>query len=64
MQSDLLRAFLITTQEVDFSQLCSFCRFPKATIVYHLEPKIQIDGPFFFKICSTGLFQNTLGMLD
>ena len=46
MQSDWLRAFSITTQELDFSQPYSFYRFPK--VVYHLKPKNHINGPNIF----------------
>ena len=43
MKSDWSRVFSITTQELGFSQLCGFYRFSK--VVYHLKPKIHIDGP-------------------
>ena len=48
MQPDQSRAFLIATQELDFSQPCGFHRFPEATMVYHLKQKNHIDGPIFF----------------
>ena len=68
MQSDWMRAFSVTTQELDFSQPYRFDRFPKAAIVHHLKPKNHTDEKnitiFFFKICIADLFQSTLGMLD
>ena len=39
----LSRVFSVATQELDFSQPCCFWRFSKT--VYHLKPKIHIDGP-------------------
>ena len=42
MQSDWSRVFSITTQELDFSQLCGFYILSKG--VYHLKPKNHIDG--------------------
>ena len=42
MQSDWPRSFSNATQELDFSQPCSFHRFPKATMVYHLKLKNQL----------------------
>ena len=43
IQSDWFRVLSITSQELDFSQPCRFCRFSK--VVYYLKPKIHIDGP-------------------
>ena len=55
--------FSITTEELDFSQPCCFCRFLK--VVYYLKPKNHTDGtnlssksvlPIFFRAfraCST-----------
>ena len=79
MQSDWSRSFSNATQELYFSQPCSFRRFPKATMVYHLKLKNQLKLKlklnqlklkkidvtiFFFKICIADLFQSTLGMPD
>ena len=60
MQCDWSRAFSITTQDLDFSQLCDFYRFSK--VEYHfLKPKNHTDGwtESFFKICITNLFEST-----
>ena len=46
IQSDRSRAFSVTTQELDFSQLCGFYRYSK--VVYHLKPKNYINGPNLF----------------
>ena len=43
MQSDWSRVFSITTQELDFSQLC--CFYKLSMLVYHLKPKNHIGGP-------------------
>ena len=48
IQYDWSRTFSITTQELDFSQLCGFRRFLKATMMYHLKSRNHTDGPFFF----------------
>ena len=48
MQSGWSRAFLFTTQELDFSQPCGFHRFQKTTMVHHLKPKSHTDRPIFF----------------
>ena len=42
LKSDWSRVFSVTTQELDFSQPCSFYSFSK--MVYHLKPKNHIDG--------------------
>ena len=39
---DWSRVFSITTQELDFSQLCRLYRFSK--VVYHLKPKNHFYG--------------------
>ena len=58
MQSDWSRAFLITTQELDFSEPCGFYRFSK--VVYHLKSKNTLmDQIFSFKICIANFFQST-----
>ena len=50
MQSNWSRALSITTQELDFLQPGGFPRFPKATMVYHLNQKITLmDQIFFFQ---------------
>ena len=53
MQSDWMRAFSVTTQELDFSQPYRFDRFPKAAMVHHLKPKNHTDEKnitiFFFQ---------------
>ena len=43
MQFHWSRLFSITTQELDFSHPFGFYRFLK--VVYHLKPKMYIDGP-------------------
>ena len=43
MQSDWSKTFLITTEEIDFSQPCGFYRFSK--VVYYLKLKNHIGGP-------------------
>ena len=60
MQSDWSRAFLITTQELDFSEPCGFYRFSK--VVYHLKSKKYIDGPnLFFQNLYCQFFSEHLG---
>ena len=68
MQYVWSRVFLITTQQVDFSQSCGFDRF--SNVVYHLKQKNRIDGtnlswksvlPIFFRAlrsCLTKLKEN------
>ena len=46
IQSGRSRAYSVTTQELDFSQLCGFYRYSK--VVYHLKPKNYINGPNLF----------------
>ena len=46
MPSGWSGAFPITTQKLDFSQVCGLYRFSK--VANHLKPKSHIDGPNIF----------------
>ena len=59
MQYDWSRVFLITTQQVDFSQSCGFDRF--SNVVYHLKQKIALMGQTFLGNLYCRYFSEHLG---